>query len=204
MDILKRLVFRGCLPLVVLTLVLATQVWAATPNCPSGYTLEADGSKCVRAVPPGCFSGYTQPPGGTKCQKLEMQPVICPEGMSYSVWQGEGNCISLIEPTMSCPIGYTYHQGRKKCQRLQTPTCPSGSHLNPSADQCEKVITNPLHCTSGWIYNAGKNVCETSATPSCNAGYTLINGQCTLSSCVAGYTLINGKCIQRTHTGTAV
>jgi hypothetical protein len=179
MNISKRLVSRSWFLLAMFTLSLVGLVWAATPHCPSGFTLEADGSKCVRAEPPSCKAGYTQPSGETKCQKLEGQPVICPEGMSYFSFQGKGNCVSSIEPTISCPSGYTYHQGRKQCQRLQVPTCSSGSHLNSGADHCVKVITDPLHCTSGLVYNAGKNVCEEFATPSCAvAGQILSQGQC--------------------------
>ena len=170
---------------VLFMLVLASLVWAATPICPSGYTLS--GGYCLKtdrmsSICPGSGS-YNA--GLKMCLSEITLTTSCPEGTTYDA--ALKKCV--FELTISCPINYSPY-GPTHCRRLQTPTCPSGFRLSPSRDFCSKMIT---------------------ATPTCAAGYTLNNGQCCRSgdetsvtpTCAAGYKLINGQCLKPTHTGTA-
>jgi hypothetical protein len=155
MNIIKHLVFRGCLLLAALMLALAGQVWAMTPNCPRSFTLAADGSKCVLETTPSCRAGFTWSNGA--CQGTDTATVVCPADMSYSAW--EKKCVSLIEPT-GCPNNYTYSTMKKKCQKLEAPGCPSGFHWDTQVHSCKKTTRIAPICQGGSHYNTNKKVCE--------------------------------------------
>ena len=173
MNILKRLVFRGCLGLAAFMLGLVSQGWADTPQCPSGYMLEANGTQCARDLPPTCPAGFTWSSG--VCQGTATAPSSCPEGMTYDASLPGGMCKSVVDRI--CPSGYLF-SGNNKCLRLQDPNCPAGFHWSDPDKKC--LIRGPAApvCSSGSSYNAGKKVCEESVASSCAAGYTLRNGQC--------------------------
>jgi len=197
MNILKCLVLRGCLLSAALMLVSTSHVWAVPPRCPSGYQLAEGGSQCVRSNPPTCPTGYTL--SGSVCRKTERVASTCPEGMSFD--SSQQKCLAVADiiitcregttynasrnkceddPSFHCPSGYN-RSGTKSCQKLQTPTCPSGLGFTLSnlGSHCNRVLSMGLDCPSGSTYNATLKMCEEFAEPYCSiAGQILRQGQC--------------------------
>ena len=172
----------------------------AMPYCPSGYKLEADGTKCVKNLTPHCPSRYTLASGA--CQATETAPLNCPVGMTSSAIMGQTKCVryseptiscpsgytynrvpksvrlqcvSLAEPPISCPSGYTYYADAAKCRQLQTPNCPSGFHWNAPNKNCVRATEKyPASCSPGMSYDAilGKCVSLAELTVSCPISYS--------------------------------
>jgi len=197
MNILKHLVFRGCLPLAILILALVSLVWAVTPYCPSGYMLIADGTKCVREQPRNvCPQNYTL--SGGLCRHMDREASTCPGGTHFN--STSNNCTDSVPANVTCPAGYNYdpssgkcvsyvaviircpsnyqRSGLRTCQRTETPTCPSGFQINNLGTSCTHVTSIGPTCPTGSTYNSSKHVCEEFVTPSCPANHRLQNGQC--------------------------
>ena len=195
MNIFKHFVLRGWLVLALLILVSVSLVWAATPHCPSGYTLTSDYTKCVREQPRTvCPENYTL--SGSYCRKTERTASICPDGTSYNSTLKQcaafiqanvscpsgaeydstsGKCVS--DPIISCPSGY-HRSGTRTCQRTETSDCPYGFTLSTNSDYCYIIRSVAPTCPTGSTYNSSKHVCEDFANPTCPANHRMLNGQC--------------------------
>jgi hypothetical protein len=190
-NVFKNLFPLGWLPLALLLLVWSGQLWAATPNCPSGYNLEADGTKCVKSLRPTCPAGYNWSAG--TCRTTVMKS--CPQGMSYIT--GLGKCASYTEPTITCPSGYTYWSANKKCRHLQIPDCPSGFHWSATDKKCVRgTEMYPAICPQGMSLTTTsqgvKCVSYIEPTINCPSGYTYwsANKKCRLlkaQECPSGF-----------------
>lgn len=176
MDVIKHLVFRSCL-LLALILVLVSLTWAATPKCQNGYTLIGNGSKCVKEVTPTCPTGYTWE--HNKCKPRGSSP-HCPNGTN--VTEVTKKCVSYLEPTISCPSNSQYYSPSKKCRKMEDPSCLSGYKWNSSDKSCIPTSGESPICPTGSRYSSQKKTCEQFSTPYCDAGYMLTRGQCIRST----------------------
>ena len=228
---IKRLVLQGWMPVAIIILVLASIVWAATPHCPQGYTLSADGTKCMQYVDPTCAQGYWD---GDGCKVKVTTPHTCPTGTTYNTELHK--CISFSERT--CPAGMSYNATSNKCESFQSPTCPAGMTYNAAHDRCESY--SQPGCPSGYTYDTSTRKCRKQSIPTCPAGFqwSSANVTCTggtpsganpvcpsgtslntvffpemnasikvceksaTPTCNTGYKLMNGECVSTNRPGT--
>jgi hypothetical protein len=123
---------------------------STTTYCPSGYSKNSAGTKCVRTssayYKAKCPDGYTLSNGvcyGTNVSTVSVDPV-CPSGYTRSGTTCYKTGTSQVTMTPSCPSGYSlsgnycYKTGSSTV--TMTPSCPSGYKL--SGNNCYKTVTS--------------------------------------------------------------
>ena len=148
--------------------------------CASGYTPNADQTKCLSVPWPRCPPGQSQQPNRScACPSGEVPTTKgcgCPIGTALNAFTNE--CYRPTtwphrgEPAGSnCADGYTKLSSHVCCLATQATAngqcCPAGQ--SPNADGICRPVVPVTNCPSGETLNSRNNICE---TPSCPAGQT--------------------------------
>ncbi len=150
-EMKKEQVITGTRTVQTGTKVETTSATSSTTSyCPSGYTKNSAGTKCVRTASAyynaKCPTGYTLSNGvcyGTKVSTVSTDPT-CPSGYTRSGTTCYKSGTSQVTMVPSCPSGYSlsgnycYKTGSSTV--TMTPSCPSGYSL--SGNNCYKTVTS--------------------------------------------------------------
>ena len=158
----------------------------ATPICPTGYTLSANG-ECLSSptATPTCPNGTTFSASNNDCQST----ATCPT--NYTLTNNE--CVENTFSTPNvCPSGYVLVGSQCVYTSNSTPICPSGYTLESNGTCSETLMQAPTCSLSGFTFVNGACVSAAGAM-SCSSGYNLVN-----TSCPSGTTYQSGECIWQT------
>lgn len=141
-------------------------VKGVTFTCPSGTTLQSDGS-CIGPATPPCPEGFTLSADGTTCSG----PHTCPEGYTYvSAGFCEKEETGGFATLASCPQGHRSYPVEGATDNTcngpaSGPNCPDRTSYDGSGN-CEG---NPaLSCQSPFTLNTSTGLCE--STPAGGGG----------------------------------
>jgi conjugal transfer mating pair stabilization protein TraN len=160
-----------------------------TPDCPNGYTYNAQTRTCQSN--PTCEPGWTYDGVNKVCTR----GVNCPSGGVAQNINGQWRCV--VQGTPTCPPGFTYDRNRNVC--VGNVSCPSGGVAQNINGQWRCVVQGTPTCPPGFTYDRNRNVCEQSHTAHCPSGGNIqyVNGQyiCTVPVGAGNLHIIN--CVPR-------
>jgi len=154
-----------------------------TPDCPNGYTYNAQTRTCQSN--PTCVPDFIYDSVNKVCTK----GVSCPSGGVVQNINGQWRCV--IQGTPTCPPGFTYNSNRNVCEG--NVSCPSGGVAQNINGQWRCVAQGTPTCPPGFTYNSNRNVCEQSVHCPFGGNMQYVNGQyiCTVPVGAGDLQIIN-------------
>ena len=105
----------------------------ASPQCPSGFTLNRASCQCTIDIPPTCPRGSSLSPLSARCTGSD--DPTCPRDATLY----EPSCQCVTEFVRECKSGELSWDGCK-CTSTSTPTCSSGCRLNSNGRcTCDRI-----------------------------------------------------------------